>query len=105
MTCKIRAMSSFSEYLKTLAEECGPLGPFVPGTVVYGEFNESANVILEDVPYYAEWINNGKANQLHIYYADDDDRIVGFSIWWLKDLISKEPLLDERRPADPPPSG
>ena len=82
-------MSEFSDWVAQLKEELGVAGgEFMPGAVYYTPFNESINVLLEDVPYYAKYISNDVPNQLHTLHANDDDRIVGFSVWWIKSIIS-----------------
>jgi hypothetical protein len=68
-----------------------PRGPFKPDAY-YNTTGDFIEAIFEPVSYYAQWVNH----RLTILRAQDDHRVVGCQVTWVKSAIAGEREWDER---------
>jgi phenolic acid decarboxylase len=62
--------------IENLISELGPRQCFNNPVVTVHEDAKSIEIMLEDVVYYAEWIE-GEGGDISLYRAVDDNRVVG----------------------------
>jgi len=63
------------ELTSLLENKCGKTNSFQQYVLVQPEV-KTLEIMLEDTPYYAEWIK-GEGADISIYRAIDNDRVVG----------------------------